>query len=271
MISSSRPEPSSNRVTSSPVRVAWRTLPPEPLISAAPSRPSTSPKQRRSRSRPIGYASMARRGRRSVTSCRGPSERVAKLVCVVIRPHPPLRGRTFRARPKTKVLGRVRAPRGNLPQRLELVLGGPNLIEQVEQRAPHRAGEESLEAREVSRVARVERPEVSRPISRQDVHGRPVVFQEVKVQEESTDPAVAVAERVDRLELEVHPRSEREHPDALYVLLRIRLLPFAHEGDDLLHPRRDMPDAGNANIHLPPPTRIRLDASEHGVMEVEDR
>src|SRR5437879_2840823 len=254
MISSSRPVPSSNRVTSSPVRVAWRTLPPEPLISAAPSRPSTSPKQRRSRSRPIGYASMARRGRRSVTSCRGPSERVAKLICVVIRPHPPLRRRPFRA--------------DRSPSRLS---GGPNLIEQVEQRAPHRAGEESLEAREVSRVARVERPEVSRPISRQDVHGRPVVFQEVKVQEESTDPAVAVAERVDRLELEVHPRSEREHPDALYVLLRIRLLPFAHEGDDLLHPRRDMPDAGNANIHLPPPTRIRLDASEHGVMEVEDR
>ena len=32
-----------------------------------------------------------------------------------------------------------------------------------------------------------------------------------------------------------------------------------------------MSDAGDANIHLPPLTRIRLDASEHGVMEVEDR
>src|SRR2546422_526672 len=259
MISSSRPVPSSNRVTSSPVRVAWRTLPPEPLISAAPSRPSTSPKQRRSRSRPIGYASMARRGRRSVTSCRGPSERVAKLICVVIRPHPPLRRRPFRADRSPSRLARGHTCLPTWRPRASLL------------------GRRSPAIHRLGRVARrdlvgcSERPEVSRPISRQDVHGRPVVFQEVKVQEESTDPAVAVAERVDRLELEVHPRSEREHPDALYVLLRIRLLPFAHEGDDLLHPRRDMPDAGNANIHLPPPTRIRLDASEHGVMEVEDR
>ena len=98
--------------------------------------------------------------------------------------------------------------------------------------------------------------------------GRPVVFQEVKIQQQATDAPVPIAERVDRLELEVHPRSERKRSGAFHVLLGIRLLPGAHEGEDFLHPRRNMPDARNPDVHAPPLTRIQFDTSEYRFVEV---
>src|SRR5712692_737475 len=71
------------------------------------------------------------------------------------------------ARAEAEVFGGVWTAGRNLSQRLQRVLGGPDLVEQVEQRAPHRGGEQRFELGEVTGVARVERAEVARPIRRQ--------------------------------------------------------------------------------------------------------
>src|SRR5712692_1444605 len=173
------------------------------------------------------------------------------------------------ARSEAEVFGGVWTAGRNLSQRLQRVLGGPDLVEQIQQGTSHRRGEKCLERREVSGMARVQGPEVARPIRRQDVDGRPVVFQKMKIQEEATDAAVPITERVNRLEIEVHPRSEWENPGAIHVLLRVALLPLGHEGADPLHARWNVPDTCNPNVHPPPLTRVRLDTSEHGLVEVQ--
>src|SRR5207249_10212897 len=52
------------------------------------------------------------------------------------------RGELFLARPKTEVLGGIRTAGGHLPQRLQLILGGPDPVEQVEQGPAHRRAED---------------------------------------------------------------------------------------------------------------------------------
>src|SRR5919201_4052696 len=91
----------------------------------------------------------------------------------------------------------------------------------------------------------------------------------MQVHEEAPDAAVAVGERMNRFELEMHPSTERKNIFSEHVALSVRGLPLQHHRHDILHPRGGVLHAGNTNVAPPKLAGIRLDPMEHFVVEFQ--
>src|SRR5205807_8308672 len=116
----------------------------------------------------------------------------------------------------------------------------------------------------------VETLQVEALVRRQDVDRRPVVLQEVQVEEQSAHPTVSVAEGMDRFEPEMHPGGNGKSVLPQQVLLCVPLDPLVQHRDNALDSRRHVPTARDPDVQPPPLARVVLDPAEDRLVKFED-
>src|SRR2546430_7029345 len=153
---------------------------------------------------------------------------------------------------------------------LEFILAGAHLVEEVQQRPSHRVPEEIHQVYKSSGMSLVETLQIEVLVRRQYVDRRPVVLQEVQVEEQSAHPTVSVAEGMDRFEPEMHPSRNGKYVLPQQVLLCVPLDPLVQHRDNSLHSRRHVPTARDPDVHPPPLARVVLDPVEDRLVKFED-
>ena len=99
---------------------------------------------------------------------------------------------------------------------------------------------------------------------------RPIVFEQMEVQQQSPHTSVSVAEWMYRFESVMEPNSERDGVFSLNIPLLVFSNHIVHLIDDSLHARRDVSGSDYSDIHPPPPARIDLHTSEDRFVQFED-